>query len=182
MIRLVKFSLGSALAAVLTVAGLSGLNLYTYQRFTHESTLGTLVFERLDERAYQVEWSPVTGEPKRFSLRGDEWQLDVRMIKWTDWLTFLGEEPLYRLDRISGRYADIDDARRMPATTHDLAERRSVDVWEFARRAGDWLPGVDAAYGSSVFLPMRDQVAYEVAMTRTGLIARQIVNTAPSRP
>lgn len=176
MFPLLKFSIASTVVAVLAVGSLGGLNLYTYKRFTHELPLGSLRFERQGERLYRAHWTPVTGEPRRFALRGDEWQLDVRMIKWTDWLTFLGEDPLYGLDRLSGRYVSIDDARRYLPVAHELGERGSIDVWSFARKAGDWLPGIDAAYGASVFLPMKDGVSYEVSVTRSGLIARQTVD------
>ena len=175
--RFTKFSITSLLAVAAAVGGLGGLNLYTYQRFTHESVLGTLVFRESAADAHLVVWRPAQGQRRTFELRGDEWQLDVRMIKWTDWLTFLGEDPLYRLDRISGRYVDAETARRNPPDIEDLAEDGSIDVWEFARKSGGWLPGIDAAYGTSVYLPMEDGVAYEVAMTRTGLIARKIADT-----
>ena len=173
-----KFSFSTALLAVLAISGLGGLNLYTYQRFSHESAVGTLVFTSRAPETFQVEWVPASGSRRVFELRGDEWQMDVRMIKWTDWLTFLGEDPLYRLDRISGRYVDADEARRRPPVIEELAEEPGFDVWDFARKSGEWLPGVDAVYGSSVFLPMEDAAAFEVSMTRTGLIARRIANTA----
>lgn len=177
MTRFTKFSITSLLAVTVAVGGLSGLNLYTYQRFTHESVLGTLEFRDRGADAYLVEWRPAEGRQRTFELRGDEWQLDVRMIKWTDWLTFMGEDPLYRLDRISGRYIDADKARRNAPVIEDLTEPGSFDVWEFARKSGEWLPGIDAAYGTSVYLPMESGMAYEVSMTRTGLIARKVANT-----
>ncbi|MDJ0738240.1 MAG: cation/multidrug efflux pump [Gammaproteobacteria bacterium] len=174
MASLAKFSVSAVLLGALAIGGLGGLNLYTYQRFSHESALGQLQFRSLSEDSFDVEWVPTQGTRRAFVLRGDEWQLDVRMIKWTDWLTFLGEDPLYRLDRISGRYVDADVARSRPPVIEELADRDGLDVWEFARSAGAWLPGVDAAYGSSVFLPMEDGAAYQVSMTRNGLIARRV--------
>ena len=172
--RLLKYSFGSVILGAAAVAGLGGLNLYTYHRFTEESPVATLVFESLGELSYRVKISPV-GQPElTLQLDGDEWQLDARMIKWTDWLTFLGESPLYRLDRLSGRYISIEDARSKGQTMHALSKTPGIDVWAFARRAGDWLPGVDAAYGSSVYLPMADGLSYEVSISRTGLLARKL--------
>jgi hypothetical protein len=55
-----------------------------------------------------------------------------------------------------------------------LTTASGFDVWEFARQSGEWLPGVDAAYGSSVFLPMRDGMRYEVSLSATGLLARPL--------
>lgn len=172
MLRLAKFSLGSLVATVFAIGSLGGLNLYTYHRFTGESVIATLEFAELTERRFRVTLTAVGEAPRQFELRGDEWQLDARMIKWTDWLTFLGEEPLYRLDRISGRYVAIVDARQNGQTMHDLGGGAGIDVWSFARKAGRWLPGVDAAYGSSVYLPMTDTASYEVSISRTGLLAR----------
>ena len=168
-----KFAATSSFVAVLAVAALGGLNLYTYHRFTHETPVASIMFKEVDGQRYDAEFTPVDGPPRIYRLEGDEWQLDVRMIKWTDWLTFLGEDPLYRLDRLSGRFLDIEEARKVARfTAHALSEDVLVDFWDLARANGEWLPGVDAAYGSGVFLPMADGMQYQIAITRSGLIAR----------
>ncbi|MGB5451080.1 MAG: hypothetical protein WBM71_12910 [Sedimenticolaceae bacterium] len=172
--RFFRYSLASGLAGVVALVGLGGLNLYTYHRFTDETIVATLKFEALGEGSHRVTIAPVGRETRQMDLAGDEWQLDVRMIKWTDWLTFLGESPLYRLDRLSGRYIDIADARARGQTMYALTETPGIDVWAFARRAGDWLPGIDAAYGSSVYLPMGDGLSYVVSISPTGLLARKL--------
>ena len=176
MIRLAKFTFGSVIAGAIAIGGLGGLNLYTYHRFTEETVIATLQFDNVDEQRYRVTLRTADAPEQRFELRGDEWQLDVRMIKWTDWLTFLGESPLYQLDRISGRYVSAAEARSRFPLIHDLSEKSGLDVWGFARKAGEWLPGIDAAYGSSVYLPMEDKLSYEVSISRTGLVARPIAD------
>lgn len=177
MLRLAKFSLGSLLLAVAAIGGLGSLNLYTYHRFTDEADVATLRFDQLGARRYSVMLHRADGQQREFELQGDEWQLDVRMIKWTDWLTFLGESPLYQLDRISGRYVTVEDALTNGQTIHDLSEKKGVDIWSFARKAGDWLPGIDAAYGSSVYLPMADGATYRVSISHTGVLARRMAAT-----
>lgn len=181
MVRFLRLTFGTAAAGVLALGGLGGLNLYTYERFTQERIIATLDFEVMDGRRYQVHWQPEAGSPASFELEGDEWQLDVRVIKWTDWLTFLGEEPLYRLDRISGRFVDLDEAKGRRSTMHALSPTDGFDLWAFARKEGNWLPGVDAAYGSSVYLPMADGARYEVSISRTGLLARSLPAVKESR-
>ena len=173
MRRLLKYSFGTLIFGTATVGGLGGLNLYTYHRFTEERAVAALAFDAVGERRYAVTLTPAGKPSQFFELQGDEWQLDVRMIKWSNWLAFLGQSPLYRLDRLSGRYVSIDDAQGEKATMHALGEYAGIDVWSFARRSGDWLPGVDAAYGSSVFLPMADNIVYDVFMTHSGLLARK---------
>lgn len=172
MIRFGKLTAWSMIVLLSAIGALGGLNIYTYHRFTEETVIARLSFEHVDQNLYRATLRLPDGPEQRFELQGDEWQLDVRMIKWTDWLTFLGESPLYRLDRIAGRYVSVSDARSHVPLVHDLSDDTGLDVWAFARRAGKWLPGIDAAYGSSVYLPMGDGLSYEVSISRTGLLAR----------
>lgn len=181
MFRWFKYSAGSAVAVFAAVAGLGGLNLYTYQRFTEETPVAALAFVEVAPTRFEATFSEPGRQPQVFFLDGDEWQLDVRMIKWSDWMTFLGEEPLYRLDRLSGRHSDPAVARAVRPNLHALSESRGIDLWSFARSSGDWLPGIDAAYGSSVYLPMRDGARYQVTMSRTGLVARPVDARADSQ-
>ena len=136
LFRLFRFSFGTLMLLAVAVGGLGGLNLYTYQRFTEESPVATLTFGDAGPRTFQMTLLPHAGVVQSFVLSGDEWQLDARMVKWTDWLTFLGESPLYHLDRISGRYISIDEARANAQTMHRPTEEQGIDVWAFARRAG----------------------------------------------
>lgn len=172
--RLLTYPFALLAAASVGIVGLGSLNLYTYQRFASESPVAQIRFTQTGPRSFSVTMNTADGAVRQFALRGDEWQLDVRMIKWTDWMTFLGEQPMYRLDRMAGRYVSVEEQRSQPPTVHALHRGDVVDLWAFARRAGDWLPGIDAAYGSSVFLPMLDGAAYEVTLSRTGLVARAI--------
>jgi hypothetical protein len=174
MLRLVKLSLGATAAVVVAVASLGGLNLYTYQRFTAELPVAEVAFTGLTDHRFEARIETAGQPVRRFFLEGDEWQMDVRMIKWTDWLTFLGTDPLFRLDRISGRYSEIDEARAMSPSMYALIDEPGIDLWSFARASGAWLPGIDAAYGTSVFLPMRDGQRYVITMSRTGLVGRAL--------
>jgi hypothetical protein len=89
MIRLAKLSFAFLLAGFGLIAGLGGMNLYTYHRFAGEAAVATLAFQRMDGEVYRVSLKPASGAEQQFELRGDEWQLDARMIKWTDSL-YLG--------------------------------------------------------------------------------------------
>ena len=41
-----------------------------------------------------------------------------------------------------------------------------------------WLPGVDALYGSAVYVPMADGAAFAVMVTQSGLIVRPLGSAA----
>ena len=48
----------------------------------------------------------VGAAPSEFVLLGDEWQLDARVIRWTLPGQLAGLPPVYRFERLSGRYGD----------------------------------------------------------------------------
>ena len=44
------------------------------------------------------------GQTRKFTVHGDEWRIDARVLKWKPWANVLGLDTQYRLDRLSGRY------------------------------------------------------------------------------
>jgi hypothetical protein len=167
---------GLIVAAVLLV----GLNLLTYARFTSEQPIGTICFVKLAQQRYAATFKGADGQVVNTALAGDQWELDARIIKWTGLATELGLQPLYRLDRLSGRYADIHQARTRPRSIVALSNDPGIDLYAVARKQAGWLPLVDAAYGSGTYLPMADGAAYRISLSFSGLLARP-ANAAAER-
>jgi len=112
---------------LLLAAGLAlvAMNLYTYARLAHEQEAARVSMRQLDERLYVVSVQTRTGAPRHFQLRGDEWQMDARVLKWRAMGNLLGFDTVYRLERVSGRYGDITQERAAPRTVYALAEDRA---------------------------------------------------------
>jgi|SRR5690625_3357611 len=159
---------GLLVAAVL----LAGLNLLTYARFTAEQPIGTISFVKLAPQRYAATFKGADGRVVNAILSGDQWELDARIIKWTGFATELGLKPLYRLDRLSGRYENVHQARARPRSIVALAQDPGIDLYAVARAQAGWLPLVDAAYGSGTYLPMADGARYRISLSFTGLLAR----------
>ncbi|WP_455384314.1 hypothetical protein [Acidihalobacter prosperus] len=160
----------SLLLAAGLLLGLGALNLSAYQRLFYERPVARIWFQQLSGPEYVAHLRLPAGGTREYVLRGQDWVLEARVLKWRGWLELLGFQPQYQLRRLSGRYADIAQARSASHTVYALAPSRGFDAWA---RAG-WLrkPLIDALYGSAVYLPMAPQAEYEVSLGRTGLIAR----------
>ena len=169
----IKFALTSVTGTVAAIAIVLGGNYWTYSRLTHEVEVGVIAFERQGD-GYLASFVTGNNDPQYFVLKGDEWQLDTRLIKWKSWATLLGKDTLYQLDRISGRYRDARKAREELPSLADLGGPGLLDLWTLARDYPDVFFMVDAQYGSSVFLPMEDGVSYRISMSNTGVLARRI--------
>jgi len=164
---------GTTLVALAALAGAVGLNLHTYQRLTHEQTVAEVSFHRLGLRHFEATLHyPGRDAAAHYDLRGDEWQVDARVLKWRGYANVLGLDTRYRLERLSGRYQDVSDERTQPHSVYPLGRRQGVDLWSLARRYRRWVPWVDAVYGSGTFLPMADGARFEVVVTQSGLGAR----------
>ena len=153
-------------------------NLRTYQRLSAEQPAGELQFSRIGAHQFNGVLTYPTGERAAFSLRGDEWQVDARILKWQAFANLLGFDSAYRLERISGRYSSIEDERNLPRTVYPLNPPNRVDLWELVHRYHSWLPWIDALYGSATYLPMADGALYEIKVSQSGLIARPLNQAA----
>ena len=162
---------GLFLGSVTALALLVGLNFLTYVRFTAEQPVAEISFTADGPQQYLVTLTTADGRSQRTRLNGDDWQLDARVIKWKGVGTMLGLPPVYRLERLSGRYDNIEQARRQRPSIVGLSRDPGITVTQLDRVA-PWLPLVDARYGSATYLPMADGAAYRVSLSNTGLLAR----------
>jgi hypothetical protein len=153
---------------------LVGSNMVTYTRLTHEQRALKAEFTRTGEHQYDAVLTDPQGNVQRVALRGDEWQVDARIVKWKPLANIIGFDAAYRLERISGRYSDISDERSAPHTVYALSEPTRIDVWALVRRISAWVPWIDALYGSAVYVPMADGAAFAVLVTQSGLIVRPL--------
>jgi hypothetical protein len=170
------------LALVVVLIGVAGLvvasSLRDYQRLVSEERVGELKLSRVAYHQFTGVFTNASGDSTDFALRGDEWQVDAKVLKWPGLAVLAGFSAGYRLDRISGRYVDIDDERKLPRTVYAFYPQDEVDLWDFIDRHREWIPWVDAFYGSATFLPMTDGAEYEINITASGLIARPLNDIA----
>ncbi|MEW5248482.1 cation/multidrug efflux pump [Microbulbifer discodermiae] len=177
----IRGAIGLALCGAALMVVLVAADIYSYRNLAKEQSVGTLSFREIDPQHFLTKFADEDGLIREVELRGDQWQLDARILKWKGPLARWGIQPAYRLDRISGRYLTLQDERVKQRTVHQLqGSNYGVDVWQFLRQAGDGLPFVDTVYGSATFVPMRDGAVYDVRISHAGLLARPLNQQAES--
>ena len=157
------------LVAVL-LAGLGGL-LRQYHWLTADVPVATISLRQLGSQRFEATLARPGQPGRQFEVLGDEWQLDARVIRWTLPGQLAGLRPVYRFERLSGRYGDPKQEMVAPRSVHDL--REGWDFWEFRQRWLADLPVADARWGSAAYLPMIDGATNEVSLNpRGGLVAK----------
>jgi hypothetical protein len=159
-------------AAIAGAGGMLVLSYASYSRLIDEQLVSRIEFRRVADEEYEARLMIPEKNDEFFILRGDEWQIDARILTWKPPLTIVGLQPVYQLDRLSGRFTDIARERSENRTVHALTPPSPADIWAVARRYPVLLPGVDAHYGTATYVPMADGARFEVTISRDALIAR----------
>ena len=68
---------------IAAIVFLIGVNLRTYQQLTAEAPAGEIQFAKVGVHQYNGVLTYPNGEVAYFPLKGDEWQIDARILKWT---------------------------------------------------------------------------------------------------
>lgn len=161
------------LAVIVVMALLSSAPFYIYERFNQETPVARLSFIKTADLNYIVQLQQ--GDfcnSKQFTLLGDQFQLDAGFVKWKGLGVLLGFEPRYRLDRLSGRYSDLNAQNSLESISHNLAPDVLFDFFDETASEGkqSWL--IDTRYGSSVYLTIDPLLQYQIFATEDGMIAR----------
>jgi len=168
---------GLLLLSLSTLSASIAMNLYTYQQLTHEQAIAEFQLTKLEPKLFRAFLTGPDSNTQTYDLRGDQWQLDARILKWSGIATLAGMKTHYRLERLSGRYADIKQERTAPRTVYSLHENSfltnwSPDIWSFIKGHQQWFPWVDAVYGSATYLPMTHRASYTINVSTSGLVSR----------
>lgn len=172
--RLLRFTGAGFLLTLIVVGGLLVISpFYVYEIFNQEFPIARLEFTRAGDDAYLARLSRgdfCTWD--EYLIRGDQFQVDAGFVKWKGPAVLLGFRPRYRLDRLSGRYRDVQAQNTLPASAHDLAPDMLFDFFdENTRQSTDgWL--IDTTYGSSVYYNIDPLLRYTVYATEDGLLLR----------
>ncbi len=163
--------LGVALLSSALACGLVVIDLHAYKQLLIDKKIAKIKLKAKGPQTFQASFF-VEGELEReFLLRGDQWQIDARIIRWKGPLKKFSK-PGYQLDRIAGRYHSIDQERDADRTVYALRDEDSwFDLWSFAHENKQSLSWVDAVYGNATFVPMLDGAEYELVLTASGIAA-----------
>jgi hypothetical protein len=155
------------------LAGGSGVALRGYRLLTRETAVATVSARQVAPQEFALRVDFPDGAHANGALRGDEWQLDARVIKWQPTAVTLGAQPLYRVDRVSGRYRDAAQAQVAAPSLIALDNDSLLDLWQLKQHFPQWLPWIDTDYGSAAYLPLLDGGRYSVSLSPLGgLVAR----------
>jgi len=175
----VRGMFGLSLLALAAGVGVVAYDVYSYKQILIGQPVATINFETIEDQYFDAVVVDANGKQQRFSLHGDQWQLDARIIKWQGYFSGFDIKPAYRLDRLGGRYYDLHKETTEKRSSFSIVKSPlQLDVWRLIHEYPEWFSILDANYGTARYLPMKHGALYEISLTNTGLNVRPLNDVA----
>jgi hypothetical protein len=165
---------GLLLLSLGALAGGIGVGMNGYRALTREEVAARVVVRPLGPQRFEATFVRPDRPPVTYELGGDSIYVDAHILKWTPRANMFGLHTAYELDRVAGRYDDIEQEVSAERTLYSLADKKPVDLFALRRRYAFLAPLLDAEYGSGTFVPVTRTAEYEVRVSTTGLLIREV--------
>lgn len=155
-------------------------DIFTYKPMTANLSVATFSFSLEEKGRYRVEMVDSKGNNKVFSLYGDQWQVNARVLKWNTEADNLLLKPVYRLNQLKGRYFSLAEEQKARNTDHYLTPSYSawIDVWHWLNQHQRWVPWLKAIYASPAYMPMVDGALYDLRLHADGILIKPLNDAA----
>ncbi|TET88052.1 MAG: hypothetical protein E3J46_05610 [Desulfobacteraceae bacterium] len=151
----------------------------SYTAFTHRKHVATVyctpepnVKDEMVLNLVTIE-SPTVGLLQRYRLHGQQWAIEGHILKWENWLNFLGFQTMYKLTRVRGRYLRAEDETSKPSSAYSLVANEEDSRWRFLYEYGPCLPFVNAVYGNTVFTFPSTTKTFQIFVTTSGFMIEE---------
>jgi len=165
--------LGLLLLAIGALVGTVAIGTHGYLALTHEALAARLAVRPTGAQRFAATLRMPDGRELHYDIAGDEIYVDAHILKWKPMANVMGLHTVYELDRVAGRYRDVEQERSAARTVHALAPTRPVDLFSLRQRHAFLTALLDAEYGSASFVPVNRPAEFELRVSTTGLLLRE---------
>jgi len=166
VVTLLMISL-SALFGTITIS------IHGYHALTKEELAATVIITPISNQNFKAQFIFPDGSKQTFTLVGDQLYIDAHILKWKPIANIFGLHTSYELDRVSGRYSDLNDERNKVHTHYSLSQNKFFDMFDLRQKFELLSPLLDAEYGSASFINSNSSIEFKVMVSTTGLLIRK---------
>ena len=158
---------------------MAAMYLQAYRAFTHKEMVGIIDARKTKGLDYDIflRFTPVEkgikAEEKIYKIKGDQWSIGGDILKFEDWVNFIGIHTGYKTTRIHGRYLKAEDENIKQHTAYDINGGTDA-IWLYLYENSSSFPFVKAVYGNSVYTFPSDKDVYGIYVTTSGYSIEKI--------
>lgn len=181
--QILSFSVQALLSLLLIacgiISGMIAFGIQGYQALTKEEVAARISVVPTSPQHFTATFRYPDGRTAQFKIAGDEIYVDARILKWQPIANIFGLHTSYELDRLGGRYRDINQELNAERTLYALGQARKVDLFSLRERHTFLAPLLDAKYGSATYIPVTQAAELELRVSTTGLLMRELLSKGP---
>jgi hypothetical protein len=152
--------------------GTISFSIQGYRSFTHEELAATVEIEPLRGQNFIAHLLLADNSEFEYILAGDELYIDAQILKWKSFVNLLGLHTFYELDRVAGRYSDIEKETTKDRTVFAISSEKIIDIFDLRLNYEFLSFLLDAEYGSATFINVRKASKFKIMVSTTGLLIR----------
>jgi len=99
--------------------------------------------------------------------------LEGDILKWDNWLNFLGLHTRYRLTRLRGRYIQVEDEKKKETTLFSLVGDENHPLWRYLYKQSYRLPFVSTVYGNASYQASGKDKHFSIYVSTSGFVVRE---------
>jgi hypothetical protein len=172
---------GTAMKFLITLLMLSMAALFAtisisirgYRALTKEELAAVVKVTPAGTQKFMARFTYPDSTVQVFILAGDQLYVDAHILKWKPLANLLGLHTSYELDRVTGRYVNLQDETNRVRTVYALSKNKTVDMFHLRRRFKMLSPLLDAEYGSATFIGSDKAEEFKIMVSTTGLLIRK---------
>lgn len=175
------------LLLILVITAVSGMALFmgfffrAYQAFTFEEPVAEIITQDSEEPntclVTLVQYLPDAAQSSnQFLIKGDQWMLEGDILKWDNWLNFLGLHTRYRLTRLRGRYIQAEEEKNKETSIYSLVKDENHPLWRHLYKHGHRLPLVSTVYGNAAYQFSKKDKHFFIYVSTSGFVVRKDQN------
>lgn len=173
--NLILIALWTSVAGMLLFLGFF---LRAYHVFTLEEPIAEIIVEKIEEQNSSqitlVQYATADSQSvQNFIIHGDQWMVEGDIIKWDNWLNFLGVHTRYRLSRIRGRYLKTEDEIEKTPSIFSLIKEESIPFWQYLYEYGRYFPFVSTVYGNAAYQSAKENKKFLLYVSTSGFMIRE---------
>jgi len=169
-----SFVLGLLLLSSAGLFGMITIATQGYRALTREEVAARVQVEVAGPQRFHARFQFPDGRRATFYLFGDALYVDAHILKWRPMANLLGLHTAYELDRVAGRYTQLQDEQTKSRTIFSISPKKPLDMFNLRWRYTLLRPLLDAEYGSATYLAADKPAHLEVRVSTTGLLIRRV--------
>ncbi len=168
---------GSALITTGILLAAIAIGIQGYHALTREEVAAQITVTPISQQRFSAHILFPDGTANDYTIAGDEIYIDADILKWQPFANMIGLHTGYELDRIGGRYRDIELEKNAERTLYSLKTPNWVNLHDLRIKHAILSILFDAKYGSATYLPVTQSAKLELRVSTSGLILREITQT-----